>query len=110
MLPLRPIRPGDGWCDDPRDRTTTGRSRCPTRPAAKRLWRADALYDIVVELDWNRRPAVRGRGSAIFLHVARAGFRPTEGCVAIRIADLRRLLPRLVRPDAASSSPDPRTP
>jgi L,D-peptidoglycan transpeptidase YkuD (ErfK/YbiS/YcfS/YnhG family) len=59
------------------------------------MWREDRLYDCVVEIGWNRHPVVKGRGSAIFLHVARPGFAPTEGCVALRRADLLRLLPRL---------------
>jgi L,D-peptidoglycan transpeptidase YkuD (ErfK/YbiS/YcfS/YnhG family) len=95
MLPLRSIRARDGWCDDMRDRNYNRAVTLPYPAGCETMRRPDALYDIVVELDWNRKPAVRGRGSAIFLHVARDGFRPTEGCVAIRIADLRRLLPRL---------------
>ena len=59
--------------------------------------RADALYDIVVVLDWNLAHPVPGRGSAIFFHIARPGFTPTEGCVAIRHRDMCRLLPHLDR-------------
>jgi L,D-peptidoglycan transpeptidase YkuD (ErfK/YbiS/YcfS/YnhG family) len=59
------------------------------------MWRPDGLYDVVVVLDCNRRPRVRGRGSAIFMHVARPGFTPTEGCIALRRPDLMRLLTRL---------------
>lgn len=59
------------------------------------MWRADYLYDIVVELDWNRHPRVKGRGSAIFLHVAPPDRGATAGCIALPLADLRRLLPRL---------------
>lgn len=56
------------------------------------MWRDDHLYDLVVELDCNMRPAIRGRGSAIFLHVARPGFLPTEGCIALEKRVLKRLL------------------
>ena len=55
----------------------------PYPASAERLWRADALYDVVVVLDCNDRPRVRGRGSAIFLHVARPDFAATEGCIAV---------------------------
>ena len=95
-LALRPTRPNDGWCDDPRDRRY---NRPITLPApgvsAERMWREDGLYDLVVDLDYNRQPIRPGRGSAIFLHVARPGYLPTEGCVAVKRADLVRLLRRV---------------
>jgi L,D-peptidoglycan transpeptidase YkuD (ErfK/YbiS/YcfS/YnhG family) len=96
-LPLRPIRDHDGWCDDSRDRNYNREVRMPYPGSCESMRRPDPLYDIVVELDWNRTPAIHGRGSAIFMHVAREGFRPTEGCIGLRLADLRRLLPRLRR-------------
>ena len=65
--------------------------------SAERLWRDDAHYDAVMILGHNDRPPVPGMGSAIFLHVARPGLLPTEGCVAIEPAAMRRLLPRLGR-------------
>ena len=56
------------------------------------MWRDDHLYDIVGVLDWNISPRVRGRGSAIFLHLARPGYRPTAGCIALSRRDLGLLL------------------
>lgn len=96
-LPLRPIRNQDGWCDSPQDRNYNRPVGLPYAASCEAMRRPDALYDIVVDLDWNRRPAVRGRGSAIFMHVARPGFLPTEGCIAVSAAVLRRLLPRMSR-------------
>ncbi len=61
------------------------------------LWRGDRLYDFIGVLDYNLRPAVRGRGSAIFFHVATDDLGPTAGCVALRLRDLARLAPRLAR-------------
>ncbi len=94
-LPLKVIKPSSGWCDEPADRNYN-RPVCHPYPAsAEEMWRPDQLYDVVVVLDCNRRPRVRGRGSAIFMHVARPGFKPTEGCIALRRADLVRILARL---------------
>jgi L,D-peptidoglycan transpeptidase YkuD (ErfK/YbiS/YcfS/YnhG family) len=56
-------------------------------------------YDIVVVLDHNRVPRVRGAGSAIFMHVAGPGYPPTAGCIALQREHLLRLL-RRVRPGA----------
>lgn len=95
VLALRPIGPQDGWCDDPAHPRYNRPVTLPFAASHERLLRDDRLYDIVVELDWNMRPAIRGRGSAIFLHVCRPGFLPTEGCIAVAPAALRRLLPAL---------------
>jgi len=61
------------------------------------MWREDDLYDVVVVISHNQRPRMRGLGSAVFIHIAREGFTPTEGCIALRRADLHRLL-GLLRP------------
>ncbi|MCP8938720.1 L,D-transpeptidase family protein [Alsobacter sp. SYSU M60028] len=94
-LPASAILPTQGWCDDPRHPLYNRKVRLPFRASHETMWREDGLYDLVVELDWNRGPAVKGRGSAIFMHVARPGFAPTEGCIALAPAALRRLLPML---------------
>lgn len=95
LLPVRPIRPDDGWCEDPTDRRYNRSIRSVPDGSADRLWRTDHLYDLVVELDHNSRPRVAGRGSAIFIHVARPGLQPTAGCVALPAPSLRRLLTRV---------------
>lgn len=95
-LPLRATRPGDGWCDDPRDRRYNRPVRLPLPGVgAEEMWRGDGLYDLVIDLDCNRGPIRPGRGSAIFLHVARPGYGPTEGCVALARTDLVRLARRI---------------
>ena len=57
--------------------------------------RGDHLYDIIVEIDHNTRPRIAGRGSAVFIHLARPGFLPTAGCVALDAKRLRWLVARL---------------
>ncbi len=96
-LPLTRLRPDAGWCDDPRDRNYNRYVRHPYPASAERLWRDDGLYDLVVVIGHNDRPRVRGQGSAVFVHVAGPGFVPTEGCIALRLPDLKRLLARLSR-------------
>ena len=92
LLPVRRITPEDAWCEDPADRRYNQPMRLQESGAGDRLRREDHLYDLVVELDHNTRPRIAGRGSAVFLHVARPGFGPTAGCVAMRAGMLRRLL------------------
>ncbi|MFA5957396.1 L,D-transpeptidase [Hyphomicrobium sp.] len=95
VLPVRPIRRDDGWCDSSPDRNYNRPVKLAYPASAEHLWRADGLYDVVVVLGYNDVPRVRGRGSAIFLHIARRNFEPTEGCVALRARDLRRLVTHL---------------
>lgn len=91
----RPIGPADLWSDDLRDPAYNTAVRAPHAFSHERLRRADRLYDILVETDWNAAPARPGRGSAIFVHVWRAPRMATAGCIAFSRADLRWLLRRL---------------
>lgn len=94
QLPVRRIRGDDGWCEDPRDRHYNQPIRLAPTDSGDRLKRADHLYDFIIELDHNTRPRIAGRGSAVFVHVARPGFAPTAGCVALTAPALRRLIAR----------------
>ena len=97
LLPMRQIRPDDAWCEDPRSRRYNQAFRRSANEPGDRLRRDDGLYDLIVELDHNTRPRVAGRGSAVFIHVARQGFAPTAGCIALTRKDLLRLLPTMTR-------------
>jgi L,D-peptidoglycan transpeptidase YkuD (ErfK/YbiS/YcfS/YnhG family) len=91
-LPREPIGEQDGWCDDPGHADYNRQIRLPHPACQEALWRRDSLYDLVGVLGWNDAPVARGRGSAIFLHVAHADYAPTEGCVALARADLLAVL------------------
>jgi len=95
LLPIRRIGPADAWCEDPADRRYNRAFRRSANEPGDRLRRADHLYDLIVEIDHNTRPRVAGRGSAVFIHIAREAFAPTAGCVALQGRDLRNLLGRL---------------
>jgi L,D-peptidoglycan transpeptidase YkuD (ErfK/YbiS/YcfS/YnhG family) len=82
-LPLRALRPEDGWVDAPADRNYNRPVALPYPASHEEMWRADGLYDLVVLIGYNTDPPVPGRGSAIFLHVARPDFVPTAGCIAL---------------------------
>jgi L,D-peptidoglycan transpeptidase YkuD (ErfK/YbiS/YcfS/YnhG family) len=95
QLPVRRIGRADAWCEDPGDRRYNRPFRRSANEPGDRLWRQDALYDIIVEIDHNTRPRVAGRGSAVFVHVARPSYAPTAGCIALKPRDLRALVKRL---------------
>ena len=92
VLPVAPIDPLDVWCDDPEDARYNQLVRQPYDASFELMWRDDHIYDIVVVLGFNDDPVVPGRGSAIFLHVARPDFGPTQGCVAVSEPNLRQIL------------------
>lgn len=94
-LPIRRIGRPDAWSEDPSDRRYNRPFRRSANEPGDRLWRDDGLYDIFIEIDHNTRPRVAGRGSAVFVHVARPGLAPTAGCIALRRHDLRLLLARI---------------
>ena len=88
-VPLKPMRPDQGWCEDPASPRYNRPVRLPAADCTDRMWRDDRLYDLTFVLDQNFTRRAKGRGSAIFFHLARPGLSPTAGCVAIRPADMR---------------------
>jgi len=91
-VPIEPLSPNDGWCDDPDDADYNRPVTLPHPARHEALWRGDGVYDVIGVLGWNDAPVRRGQGSAIFLHVSRPDRAPTEGCVALALPDLLRLL------------------
>jgi L,D-peptidoglycan transpeptidase YkuD (ErfK/YbiS/YcfS/YnhG family) len=95
FLPVRAIRPEDAWSEDPDDRHYNRPIRLTRDAAGDRLTRKDHLYDFIVEIDHNTTPRIAGRGSAVFLHLARENFGPTAGCVSMTQSAMLHLLRRL---------------
>jgi len=84
----------DGWCDEPKDPRYNRPVKLPFAPSHEELWREDDVYDLIVPLGYNDDPVVPGLGSAIFFHVARPGYEPTAGCVAVTRAHFLEILAR----------------
>ena len=99
-LACRALSERDGWCDDPGDAAYNRRVPLPHGGRHEKLWRDDRLYDLIAVLGHNDDPPRPGCGSAIFLHLARSDWGPTEGCVALARPDLLAVL-RAVGPDDA---------
>jgi len=94
------LTPAHGWCDDPAHADYNREVRLPHPARCESLWRDDGVYDLIVVLGHNDAPAVPGLGSAIFLHLARDAYAPTEGCVALARDDLVALLAVLAPGDS----------
>jgi L,D-peptidoglycan transpeptidase YkuD (ErfK/YbiS/YcfS/YnhG family) len=94
LLAKRRIKKADWWCDDPQDRSYNSlvTLRRPPPSTKETLWRKDHLYDLIIEIGFNDRPTVKGKGSGIFFHLARSDFSPTKGCVAVSRETFLKLL------------------
>lgn len=92
-LPVSEIERNDSWCDDVDRQEYNKKIKLPFSGSHEELWRnEDNLYDIIVVVGYNDSPVVFGKGSAIFLHIARPEFTPTLGCIAFKKEDLLGIL------------------
>ena len=89
------IKDGNGWCDDVESELYNQKIDFPFNKRAEHLYRNDDLYDIVCVIDYNLNPIIKGKGSAIFLHVANEDYAPTQGCVAIKREELLQIALKL---------------
>lgn len=105
-LPVAPVSADQGWCDDPDDPLYNRPVRLPFAGSHETLWRKDSVYDVIVVLGHNDSPAVPGKGSAIFMHVAQSDYAPTQGCIALALDDLLEVLAGCGPGDAITINPD----
>lgn len=96
-IPITELESSDGWCDAPGDPFYNRPVKFPYAVSAEHMWREDHLYDVAVVLGFNDDPVIDAAGSAIFLHVARPDYEPTQGCVALSLPDLLAILEPLKR-------------
>lgn len=94
-LPVKALARDDGWCDDPKDKNYNKLVKLPYPASAEILWRKDNLYDVLAIMGYNDKPPVSGKGSAIFIHIARKKYSPTSGCIALALPDLLEILKTL---------------
>ena len=91
-LPLTTLEANMGWCDAPDDPHYNQLVQRPYPASHEALWREDHVYDIIVELAHNDNPPLPHLGSAIFMHVAKPDYSPTQGCAALALEDLLQVL------------------
>lgn len=113
-LPTAPLRRDDGWCDAKGHKDYNRKVKLPCAASHEDLWRSDEAYDLLATTSHNQRPRKQGAGSAIFLHVWRKGATGTEGCIALKPGDLRKVLAAMgrkavlkIQPAASLSGPTP---
>ena len=82
-----------GWCDDIRSKKYNKEILFPFKYSAEKLYKKNTIYDIFINILYNQDPAIKGKGSAIFLHLADKRYKPTKGCIAILKKDFLKIIP-----------------
>ena len=80
-----------GWCDDVGSKYYNKLVNIQKKIKHEKLFRKDNKYDYLIVLDYNLKKIIRGKGSAIFLHLTK-NYKPTAGCIAIKKQDFEILL------------------
>jgi L,D-peptidoglycan transpeptidase YkuD (ErfK/YbiS/YcfS/YnhG family) len=89
------IKKNMGWCDDPKSKQYNQLIRIPNKYKHEKLYRKDNIYDLILVLNYNTRPILKNKGSAIFIHVATKNFKKTAGCIALKKKHLIRLVEKI---------------
>tara|TARA_Y100001970_G_scaffold227976_1_gene282242 strand:- start:2310 stop:2801 length:492 start_codon:yes stop_codon:yes gene_type:complete len=87
------IKKNMGWCDDVKSKLYNKEIRFPFKYKAEKLYIKNNIYDLIINIKYNQKPIIKGKGSAIFLHIAKKKYKPTKGCIAIKKNDFLKILP-----------------
>ena len=86
------IKKNIGWCNDPNSKYYNREINFPFKSSAEKLWRKDNIYDLIIIINYNCKPVIKNKGSAIFLHICKKNYAPTKGCLAINKNDMMNLI------------------
>ena len=91
-LKLIKIKKNMGWCDDPGSKNYNKLIKAPTKYSYEKLFRNENIYDLIIVLNYNMKPVIKNKGSAIFIHVAKKNYKKTAGCIALKKTHLTKLI------------------
>ena len=80
-----------GWCTDVRNNLYNKKFKINKKLKHEKLFRKDYKYDLLIVLGYNRKNIIKGKGSAIFIHLTK-NYRATAGCIALKKNDLLTML------------------
>ena len=96
-LRLIEITKNMGWCDDPNSENYNKLINLPSKYSHEKLFKKNNIYNVIVVLNYNMKPVIKNKGSAIFIHIAKNNYQPTQGCIALKKNDLLKLLSKISR-------------
>ena len=92
-LPFQQVDSLDKWIDDSTSNDYNKYVRGETNAKSFENLKLNSIdYKYCMVIEYNTQPVVKGKGSAIFFHVADEKYRPTSGCVAIAEKDMLQYL------------------
>jgi L,D-peptidoglycan transpeptidase YkuD (ErfK/YbiS/YcfS/YnhG family) len=94
-LQKKVIKKDMGWCDDPNSKYYNKLIKFPFNFCAEKLWLRENIYDVILVINYNTKPIIKKRGSAIFLHIAKKNYTPTRGCIAVSKKDMNLLIGKI---------------
>ena len=89
------IKKNTAWCDDCESKFYNKEIKLPSRLSYESFYRKNHIYDLIVVINYNTKPIIKNKGSAIFIHIAEKKFNPTQGCIALKKKDLLLLLSKI---------------
>ena len=97
LLKKKIIQKNMGWCDDPSSKFYNKLIKLPFKKKAEKMWLKDRVYDVLIVINYNLKPVIKEKGSAIFLHIARKNYSPTRGCISISKKDILFLIGKITK-------------
>ena len=89
------IKKNMGWCEDTNSKFYNKLIKFPFAYNAEKMWLKNNTYDVVLIINYNSKPIIKNKGSAIFLHVAKRNYRSTKGCLAVSKKDMLFLITKI---------------
>ena len=80
-----------GWCDDINSKNYNKLIKVSKKVKHEKIFRKDNKYDLLIPIKYNTLKPIKGKGSAIFLHLTK-DYKKTLGCIAIKLNDMLILL------------------
>ena len=94
-IKFKEIKKNMGWCDDPKSKKYNQLIKLPSKLSYEKLFRKDHLYDLLIVLDYNMKPVIKNKGSAIFIHLATKYYNSTKGCIGLKKIDMIELIKKI---------------
>ena len=89
------IQKNIGWCDDPKSEKYNQSINLPSIYSHEKFYRKDNIYDLILVLNYNIKPIIKNKGSAIFIHIAKRNYKKTKGCIALKKNHLLKLITKI---------------